>query len=132
MQFKTFGWIARQNPNIRMNINDITDDKKYSFPAFEEKRSKVPVEDRKAWFKKGSLWPSLILVEKGYEGSIKTEKAYIRIYRHEDGAILDILAGTNLDEATLLAIVFKVPIFSVTCSRKGTRGTAQRIHMDIL
>ena len=132
MQFKTFGWIARQNPNIRMNIDDIADDKKYIFPALKEKSSKVPVEDRKAWFKKGSLWPSLILVEKGYEGSIKTENAFIRIYRHEDGAILDILAGTNLDEATLLAIEFKVPIFSVTCSRKGTRGTAQRIHMDIL
>ena len=132
MQFKAFGWIARQNPNIRMNIEDITDDKKYTFPVFEEKSVKVPVGERKAWFKKGSLWPTLILVEKGYEGSIKTENAFIRIFRHEDGAILDILAGTNLDEATLLAIDYKVPIFSVTCSRKGTRGTAQRIHMDIL
>ncbi len=132
MQYKTFGWIARQNPNIRMNIEDITDDKKYIFPVFGEMSLKVQVGKRKAWFKKGSLWPTLILVEKGYEGSIKTENAYIRIFRHEDGAILDILAGTNLDEATLLAIDYKVPIFSVTCSRKGTRGTAQRIHMDIL
>ena len=132
MQFRTFGWIARQNPNIRMNADNITDDKKFTYPAFEDKSSKVPVEDRKAWFKKGSLWPTLILVEKGYEGSIKTENAFIRIFRHEDGAILDILAGINLDEATLLAINFRVPLFSVTCSRKGTRGSAQRIHMDIL
>jgi hypothetical protein len=132
VQFRTFGWIARQNPNIRMNANNITDDKKYKFPVFEEKSLEVPVEDRKAWFKKGSLWPTLILVEKRYEGSIKTENAFIRIYRHEDGAILDVLTGLNLDDATLLAIDFKVPLFSVTCSRKGTRGTAQRIHMDIL
>jgi hypothetical protein len=115
-----------------MNANNITDDKKYKFPVFEEKSLEVPVEDRKAWFKKGSLWPTLILVEKRYEGSIKTENAFIRIYRHEDGAILDVLTGLNLDDATLLAIDFKVPLFSVTCSRKGTRGTAQRIHMDIL
>ena len=132
MQFRTFGWIARQNPNIRMNETSIINDKKFSFPAIEDKSIKVPVKERKKWFKKGSLWPTLVLVEKGYEGKSKTENAYIRIFRHEDGAILDILSGLNLDDATLLAIDFNVPLFSVTCSRKGTRGTAQRIHMDIL
>jgi hypothetical protein len=112
--------------------DEIIDDNKFTFPVLENKKSKVPVEERKKWFKKGSLWPTLILVEKGYQDNIKTEHSYIRVYRHKDGAILDILAGMTLDDATLLAIDFNVPLFSVTCSRKGTRGSAQRIHMDIL
>ncbi len=132
MQFRTFGWIARQSPNIRMDEDEIIDDNKFTFPALEGKNPKVPIEERKKWFKKGSLWPTLILVEKGYRGNTKTEHSYIRIYRNNDGAILDILAGETLDDATLLSIDFNVPLFSVTCSRKGTRGTAQRIHMDIL
>ncbi len=132
MQFRTFGWIARQNSNIRMVEDKIIDDKKFVFTALKDKKPKIPIEKRKKWFTKGSLWPTLILVEKGFKDTTKTEHSFIRIFRHEDGAIVDILAGLTLDDATLLAIDFKVPLFSVTCSRKGTRGTAQRIHMDIL
>ncbi|NHJ02385.1 MAG: hypothetical protein EAX86_09645 [Candidatus Heimdallarchaeota archaeon] len=134
MQFKTFGWIARQNPHIRVTRKEIIDNKKYAFPQLAEKDPKSPFKERKSWFKKGVLWPTIILVEKGWdeEGIEKREDAYIRIFRHSDGAILDILVGDSLDDATLLAIEYNVPLFSVTCSRKGTRGTAQRIHMDIL
>ncbi|UCE13723.1 MAG: hypothetical protein JSV04_00775 [Candidatus Heimdallarchaeota archaeon] len=134
MQFRTFGWIARQNPHIRILKDGIEDDKKYEFPHLENKSPQVPIEDRRNWFKKGELWPTIILVEKGWDesGTKKKEDAYIRIFRHSDGAILDILVGESLDEATLLAVEYNVPLFSVTCSRKGTRGTAQRIHMDII
>ena len=134
MQYRTFGWIARQNPNIRMLKNNIEDDHKFTFPVLSDKKTKVAVKDRIAWFKKGELWPTIVLVEKGWDesGTVKKEDAYIRIYRHEDGAILDILVGESLDAATLLAVEYKVPLFSVTCSRKGTRGTVQRIHMDII
>ena len=134
LQFRTFGWIARQAPHIRMMKNKTVDDHKFSFPELSDKNAKVAVMDRNTWFKKGELWPTIILVEKGWDesGTEKKEDAYIRIFRHEDGAILDILVGENLDEATLLAIEYKVPVFSITCSRKGTRGTVQRIHMDIL
>ncbi len=134
LQFKTFGWIARQNPHIRMTKDEIIDSKKFTFPQLAEKNIKTSFAKRKSWFKKGGLWPTIILVEKGWdkEGIEKREDAYIRIFRHSDGAILDILVGESLDDATLLAIEYNVPLFSVTCSRKGTRGTAQRIHMDIL
>lgn len=134
MQFRTFGWIARQNPHIRMTDTEIIDDKRFIFRGLEGKESSVPVEERKNWFKKGELWPTLILVEKAWDEITgrRTENSFVRIYRHEDGAILDILAALSLDNATLMAHDFKVPLFSVTCSRKGTRGTAQRIHMDIL
>ena len=133
LQFRTFGWIARQNPHIRITKNEIKDTHKFTFRELSDKRVQVTLEDRKAWFKKGELWPTIILVEKGWDesGTTKIEDAYIRIFRHEDGAILDILVGESLDEATLLAIDYQVPLFSVTCSHKGTRGTAQRIHMDI-
>jgi hypothetical protein len=112
----------------------IEDENKFIFPELSDKKVKVAVIDRKAWFKKGELWPAIILVEKGWDesGTVKKEDAYIRIFRHTDGAILDILVGESLDEATLLAIEFKVPMFSVTCSRKGIRGSVQRVHMDII
>ncbi|UCG90205.1 MAG: hypothetical protein JSU57_00325 [Candidatus Heimdallarchaeota archaeon] len=134
MQFRTFGWIARQNAHIRMTKDKIEDNKKFTFPELSDKKIQVAVTDRKVWFKKGELWPTIILVEKGWDktGTIKKEDAYIRIFRHEDGAILDILVGESLDDGTLLAVDYKVPLFSVTCSRKGTRGTVQRIHLDII
>ncbi|MFX0015408.1 MAG: hypothetical protein ACFFB2_12755 [Promethearchaeota archaeon] len=134
MQYRTYSWIARQNPDIRMTRNKLKDNKKFSFPALSKKKIQAPLPERNAWFKKGELWPTIVLVEKGWDetGTKKTEDAYIRIFRHEDGAILDILVGESLDDATLLAVDFNIPLFSVTCSRKGTRGTVQRIHMDII
>ncbi|MFX0205710.1 MAG: hypothetical protein ACFFDT_06955 [Candidatus Hodarchaeota archaeon] len=134
MHFRTFGWIARQNPNIRIEKDGIKDDKKFEFAELSDKKIDNALFDRKTWFKKGALWPTIILVEKGWDesGTIKKEDAYVRIFRHEDGAILDILVGESLDDGTLLSIEYNVPLFSVTCSRKGTRGTVQRIHMDIL
>ncbi|MHA2109501.1 MAG: hypothetical protein ACXABU_14445 [Candidatus Hodarchaeales archaeon] len=134
MQFRTFGWIARQNPHIRVTETEIIDDKRFIFSGLKGKSVETPVKIRKEWFKKGELWPTLILVEKAWdeETGARTEHSFVRIFRHEDGAILDILVALSLDTATLLAHEFSVPLFSVTCSRKGTRGTAQRIHMDIL
>ena len=135
MQFRTFGWIARQNPHLCVTENEIIVNKKFVFKNLQDKDpKKTPIEERESWFKKGELWPTLILVEKAWdeETGARTEHSFVRIYRHEDGAILDILIALSLDTATLLAHNFKVPLFSVTCSRKGTRGTAQRIHMDIL
>jgi len=133
-KFRTFGWIARQNPHFRMMENSIKENPKFTFTEISERSIQTPLEDRKIWFKKGELWPTIILVEKGWDesGTIKTEHAYVRIFRHEDGAILDILVGLNLDQATLLAIDYQVPLFTVSCSRKGVRGTAQRIHLDII
>jgi len=132
LQFRTFGWIARQNPNYRMMEDTVIDDHKYSFPELADKDPQTIVQDRKKWFKKGKLWPTIILVEKGWDpsGTIKTEHAYIRIFRNS--AIVDILVGLSLDEATLLAIEYRVPFFSITCSRKGIRGAAQRIHLDLV
>ncbi len=134
MQFRTFGWIARQNPHIRLTENEIIDDRRFIFSGLKGKSVETLVKERKDWFKKGELWPTLILVEKAWdeETGARTEHSFVRIFRHEDGAILDILVALSMDTATLLAHDFKVPLFSVTCSRKGTRGTAQRIHMDIL
>ncbi len=134
MQFRTFGWIARQNPHIRLLETEIIDNKRFIFAGLEGRTVETPVEERKSWFKRGELWPTLLLVEKAWEEEtgIRTENSFMRIFRHEDGAILDILVALSLDSATLLAHHFKIPLFSVTCSRKGTRGTAQRIHMDIL
>ncbi|GAG20894.1 unnamed protein product [marine sediment metagenome] len=134
MQFRTFGWIARQNPHIRITENETIDEKRFIFSGLQGKPVETPVKERKDWFKKGELWPTLILVEKAWdeETGARTEHSFVRIFRHEDGAILDILVALSMDAATLLAHGFKVPLFSVTCSRKGTRGTAQRIHMDIL
>ncbi|PWI49216.1 hypothetical protein CEE45_02425 [Candidatus Heimdallarchaeota archaeon B3_Heim] len=134
MQFRTFGWIARQNPHIRLTESETIDDNRFIFSGLKGKSVETPVKERKDWFKKGELWPTLILVEKAWdeETGARTEHSFVRIFRHEDGAILDILVALSMDTATLLAHDFKVPLFSVTCSRKGTRGTAQRIHMDIL
>jgi hypothetical protein len=107
-KFRTFGWIARQNPHFRMMENSIKENPKFTFTEISERSIQTPLEDRKIWFKKGELWPTIILVEKGWDesGTIKTEHAYVRIFRHE--------------------------VFTVSCSRKGVRGTAQRIHLDII
>ena len=113
---------------------EIIDNKRFIFVGLEGKTVETPVAERRNWYKRGVLWPTLLLVEKAWEEEtgIRTENSFMRIFRHEDGAILDILVALSLDSATLLAHDFKIPLFSVTCSRKGTRGTAQRIHMDIL
>jgi hypothetical protein len=115
-----------------MMEDTVIDDHKYSFPELADKNSQTAIEDRKKWFKKGELWPTIILVEKGWDpsGTIKTEHAYIRILKN--GAIVDILVGLSLDDGTLLAIDFNIPLFSITCSRKGIRGAAQRIHLDLV
>lgn len=133
--FRTFGWIARQNPHVRVTEDVITNDSKFNFPQLSDItfHAGIPLEERKTWFKRGVLWPTMILVEKKYnqEMSQRTEYAYVRVYRQSDGAILDVLVGDSLDLATLLAIEFRVPLFSVTCSRKGMRGVAQRIQIDL-
>jgi hypothetical protein len=133
-KFRTFGWIARQNPHVRMMEDRIKENPKYTFPEISDKIVQTSLEERLAWFKKGQLWPTIILVEKGWDetGTEKTEHAYVRVFRHEDGAILDILVGLSLDQGTLLALDYNVPLFSISCSRKGIRGNAQRIHLDII
>ncbi len=133
-QFRTFGWIARQNPDIKIMENSIEDNKRFNFPQINKLDLQTPLEDRTKWLKKGELWPTVIICEKGWDetGNIRFEHAYIRIFRNNDGAILDILVGLSLDFATLIAADFNVPLFSVTSSRKGIKGTAQRIHMDII
>ncbi|MHA2342705.1 MAG: hypothetical protein ACXADW_12580 [Candidatus Hodarchaeales archaeon] len=92
MQFRTFGWIARQNPHIRMLETEIIDNKRFIFAALKGRKMEPPVEERKDWFKKGELWPTLLLVEKAWdeETGARTENSFMRIFRHEDGAILDI------------------------------------------
>ncbi|MFW9855334.1 MAG: hypothetical protein ACFFFG_09735 [Candidatus Thorarchaeota archaeon] len=134
-QFRTFGWIARQNPHVRVTEDVVSNDSGYKFPQLSDKvpQLNIPLEERKKWFKRGSLWPTMILVEKRYgeANSQRIERAYVRVYRQSDGAILDVLVGDSLDLATLLAVEFGVPLFSVTCSRKGMRGVAQRIPIEL-
>ena len=135
-QFRTFGWIARQSPHVRVTDETITNESKYHFSQLSDKtfNYRIPLEDRKQWFKRGVLWPTMILVEKKYgqANSQRTENAYVRVYRQSDGAILDVLIGTSLDLATLLAVEFGVPLFTVSLTRHGMRGVAQRIQIDLV
>ncbi len=72
MQFRTFGWIARQNPHIRMLETEIIDNKRFIFAALKGKKIESPVEERKTWFKRGELWPTLLLVEKAWDEEGRT------------------------------------------------------------
>lgn len=130
--FKPFNWIARQGPNIRVLGNEVVSDGKFPNPELPELESSS-VEERQNWFAKGKLWPTLFLVEQHISetGGKKEEIVYARLYRRTDGAIIDILMGETLDFATLIAVDFNLPLYSVNCSRKGSRGNVQRIHLEL-
>lgn len=125
MGVRTYAWIARQPYSIRYTKEErITDDsigaERFS-GSFKDLK-----EPYKKNFKRGFLWPSLILVEKPFAKETKIE-IYIRVFKQTYNAIVDFYVSGDMDDVTMLSREYSIPIYRVSSSRKGKRGSVQKI-----
>jgi len=127
---RTYSWIARQPHNVRFELGGEveTDGHPESIRYAKENKEKLR-PGRSDVFKRGVLWPSLILVEKAWDASLDADIAvYARIYRRRTKLIVDVALGKDMEEAMQTAMSFGIPVYSVSKSRKGKRGGAQRVQ----
>ncbi len=131
--FKTFSWIARQNAQLRFLEDSIEGDRSQIPPTVYIPEEMPPLPERMSIFERGKFWPTLILIEKTYHASETNNKkqcSFVRVYHRTYNTTIDVLIGYDIQIANAYAKTFNVPIFSVNCSKKGTRSSAQRIRME--
>ncbi|MFW9991344.1 MAG: hypothetical protein ACFFD4_04730 [Candidatus Odinarchaeota archaeon] len=123
MSIRTYAWIARQPYNVRyMPDNKIMTDGSTESDRFA-------TDNKTPDFKRGEFWPSLILVEKSWEQETKksTTEIFIRVYKRKLKLIVDVYQGNDMDLVTILNEDYKVPIYRITTSRRGKRGSVQKL-----
>lgn len=104
----------------------LSDGSQESDRFIEDKKSSFV--DDKPVFKKGDFWPSLILVEKSWEDTSKKETSiFIRVYKRKMKLIIDVYQGDDMDLITILNEEYKVPIYRITTSKRGKRGSVQKL-----
>ena len=129
--FKTFGWIARQKPHILVLEGEVIKEvdripKEITIPD-----PNIPLKEREKIFERGKFWPTIVLLEKTFNSGEKKEtRTFARVYKRRYNLFIDILIGHTMLEASEFANRFNIPLYSVNCSKKGNRNSAQRIRMD--
>ncbi|MHA2297320.1 MAG: hypothetical protein ACXAEU_14840 [Candidatus Hodarchaeales archaeon] len=124
MGIRTYAWIARQPYNVRyMSPDNVLSDGTPESDRYTQDYSTTPE------FKRGSFWPSLILVEKSWEQETKksTTTILIRVYKRKLKLIIDVFQGNDMDLVTSLSEDYSVPIYRITTSRRGKRGSVQKL-----
>ncbi len=126
--FRTYSWIARQPFNVRYSIKNGN----YEIDGSElgkEYVSKHPKvgESVPSCFKKGSLWPSLILVEKRSHGSGVDLGVYARVFKRDASLVIDLEVGQDIDEAHSLANEFNIPLFAKSWTKTGKLTGVRRL-----
>ena len=118
--FRTYSWIARQPFNVRYFLiqeKAETDGSENSM-EYLAKYPKV-CEAVPGCFKKGSLWPSLILIEKRSINSEISIEVFARIFKRESSLVVDVEVGKDIDEAHSIATKFKVPLYTKSWTKTG-------------
>ncbi len=127
LAIRTYTWIARQPFNIRYMPSTILSDGSPESDRFIEDHKSSFVDDKPV-FKKGDFWPSLILVEKSWEDTSKKETGiFIRVYKRKIKLLIDVYQGDDMDLITTLNEQYKVPIYRITTSKRGKRGSVQKL-----
>ncbi|MHA2270549.1 MAG: hypothetical protein ACXACI_01715 [Candidatus Hodarchaeales archaeon] len=126
--FRTYSWIARQPYNVRYLLTQgrvETDDSKNSqnyVSTYPKLKDPVP-----ECFKKGSLWPSLVLIEK-HSADLNSEIiVYARIFKREEELVIDLEVGQDIDEAHAFATKFKIPLYRKTWTKTGKLTGVRRL-----
>ncbi|MHA1990737.1 MAG: hypothetical protein ACW981_10190 [Candidatus Hodarchaeales archaeon] len=125
-QVRTYAWIARQPFNIRYQIDNIEKDNSPETDRFLEENEFIRVSDESI-FQRGVFWPSLVLIEKFWEGESKHIEIFIRIFKKKLKLIIDVYMGDNMDIITGLSSKFDIPIYRIITSKKGKRGSVQKL-----
>ena len=128
MSVRTKAWIARQHYNVRFADNEITSDESPDSLRFINENKKVIKAGDIESFQRGFFWPSLVLVEKCWEGSTSQIMVFIRVYKKKQRLIVDLLMGDSMDIIADLSDKFdNVPIYRIITSKKGKRGSIQKL-----
>jgi len=126
MSLRTFSWIAKQPYNIRYQADNVLNDNSGESEQFIQENPKIKTNDDSV-FQRGVLWPSLVLVEKNWEGDGKQVEIFVRIFKKKLKLIIDIYMGDDMNIITSLAEKYAIPIYRIITSKKGKRGSVQRL-----
>jgi len=66
-------------------------------------------------------------VEKNWEGDGKQVEIFVRIFKKKLKLIIDIYMGDDMNIITSLAEKYAIPIYRIITSKKGKRGSVQRL-----
>ncbi len=126
MRFRSLKALAKEKFSVRFAEDKVLTDDSFESELFLEafNTEQLAVTD----FKRGELWPSMVLIEKELLGEKKEEiRVFARGVKKKFDAIFDAELGNSLDEAYKLANHFDVPIFQITTSSNGRRGGVHRL-----
>lgn len=128
MRFRSLKALAKEAFNVRFAADQVLTDDSFESELFLEtyNAEQLIVSD----FKRGELWPSMVLIEKKLFGEREEQvRVFARAVKKKlgDGCIIDAALGSTLDEAYKLANHFDVPIFQITTSKNGRRGGVHRL-----
>ncbi len=126
MSVRTFAWIARQPFNIRFHTENIEKDNSPETDRFLEENEFIRILDSSI-FQRGVFWPSLVLIEKYWEGESKQIKIFIRVFKKKLKLLIDVYMGDNMDIITDLSERYQIPIYRIITSKKGKRGSVQKL-----
>ncbi|MFX0092850.1 MAG: hypothetical protein ACFFBD_13920 [Candidatus Hodarchaeota archaeon] len=127
MSIKTFSWIARQPYSIRYGEKKIESDKEDTSEEFlQERPTSADIK-----FKKGKIWPTLILIKNLWNKEEEIE-VFLRLFRKEKDLLVDIWKGHDMEAAAKLAEKYDIPIYSVGRKRNGKRSFAYRLNLASL
>ncbi len=126
MSVRTFAWIARQPFNIRFHTDNIEKDNSPETDRFLEENEFIRILDSSI-FQRGVFWPSLVLIEKFWEGESKQIKIFIRVFKKKLKLLIDVYMGDNMDIITDLSERYQIPIYRIITSKKGKRGSVQKL-----
>ncbi|MFX0209216.1 MAG: hypothetical protein ACFFDT_24745 [Candidatus Hodarchaeota archaeon] len=125
-RFRSLKSLAKEKFNVRFAENKVLTDDSFESELFLEafKTNQLAVSD----FKRGELWPSMVLIEKELSGEKQEHiRVFARAVKKKYDAVIDAELGKSLDEAYKLANHFDVPIFQITTSTNGRRGGVHRL-----
>ncbi|MHA2362994.1 MAG: hypothetical protein ACXAC7_03485 [Candidatus Hodarchaeales archaeon] len=126
MSVRTKAWIARQPYNVRYTSEGVlSDDSLEGIRFIDENPSISAYKDTS--FQRGVFWPSLVLVEKSWEGTNTLVNIYIRVYKKKLKLLIDLLMGHSMDIITELSEKYDIPIYRIITSKKGKRGSVQKL-----
>ena len=126
MSVRTFAWIARQPFNIRFHTDSVEKDNSPETDRFLEENKFIKIQDDSI-FQRGVFWPSLVLIEKFWEGESKQIKIFIRVFKKKLKLLIDVYMGDNMDIITDLSDRYQIPIYRIITSKKGKRGSVQKL-----
>ena len=126
MSIRTFAWIARQPYNLRYHKDTVLTDNSPESQRFLEENPAIKIKDESI-FQRGTFWPSLVLIEKSWEGDNKLVEIFVRVFKRKLKMIIDVYMGDDMDIITRISETYEIAIYRIISSKKGKRGSVQKL-----